>query len=243
VVLRRSSATEDAAPSPAPAPAAATGTPSRLTKLRKVGTKAPAAAAAPVVEPAPTAKAAAKVGGKGRPTPKRSSAQAANRRPLVPGDRKEAARAARAEAREKRLTARVGMLNGDERYLTPRDRGPVRRYVRDVVDGRFNIGENLILIALAILLLQLLVPLLLRSVPGAGPAVSLGGAALLYSTLLLIIGDSLLLRRRIRRGVAERFGPEAATERGLAFYGIMRSLQLRRGRTPGVAVARGQSPR
>lgn len=184
-----------------------------------------------------------KVGGKNRPTPKRSSAQAANRRPLVPGDRKEAARAAREASREQRARARAGMMAGDERFLPVRDRGPVRRFVRDTVDARHNIGENLIIIALVILLLQFLVPLLLRSSPGASQVALLGGTALLYSTLLLIIGDSFLLRRRIRTRVAERFGEEAAREKGLALYGITRALQLRRGRVPAPGVARGQPPR
>ena len=184
-----------------------------------------------------------KVGGKNRPTPKRSSAEAARRRPLVPGDRKEAARAGRLAAREQRARARTGMMAGDERFLPARDQGPVRRFVRDTVDARHNIGENLIIIALVILLLQFLVPVFLRSSPGASQVALLGGTALLYSTLLLIIGDSLLLRRRIRRRVAERFGDEAAGERGLAFYGITRALQLRRGRVPAPGVARGQLPR
>jgi len=195
------------------------------------------AAAAPAVE------RAEKVGGKNRPTPSRSSAQAARRRPLVPVDRKLAARTAREAARAQRATARAGMVAGDERYLPPRDRGPVRRFVRDVVDARHNIGENLLVIALAILLLQLFVPLLVRANPASTAAITFGAGALLYSTLLLIIGDSLLLRRRIKRGVAERFGPEAAAEKGLVFYGVMRALQLRRGRVPKVAVARGQAPR
>jgi hypothetical protein len=31
------------------------------------------------------------------------------------------------------------MLAGDEKYLLPRDRGPVKAYVRDVVDARRNL--------------------------------------------------------------------------------------------------------
>ena len=30
-------------------------------------------------------------------------------------------------------------MAGDEAYLLPRDQGPVRRYVRDVVDSRRNV--------------------------------------------------------------------------------------------------------
>ena len=32
---------------------------------------------------------------------------------------------------------REALANGDERYLPARDKGPVRRFVRDYVDSRF----------------------------------------------------------------------------------------------------------
>ena len=40
--------------------------------------------------------------------------------------------------------ARIGLANGDEKYLPARDRGPQKRYVRDYVDARFSIGEMLL---------------------------------------------------------------------------------------------------
>jgi hypothetical protein len=183
----------------------------------------------------PTTPVADKVGGKNRPTPKRSSAEAANRRPLVPGDRKEAARAERTAARELRLKARQGMAAGDERFLPARDQGPVRRYVRDVVDARRNLGENAILILFGVLILQLAL--------SAFPATAVYGTALLWAVVLVVVVDSLVLRRKLKRGVRERFGDEAAGQRGLVFYGVMRALQLRRTRIPGPGVQRGDAPR
>ena len=39
---------------------------------------------------------------------------------------------------------REGMRTGDERYLPARDKGPVRRYVRDFVDARLCMAELLL---------------------------------------------------------------------------------------------------
>ena len=80
---------------------------------------------------------------KGQPTPSRKEQEQARIRPLV-GDRsKEAKQAERNRIREERTKAREGMMAGDERYLTLRDRGPQRKYVRDLVDARFTGGNGL----------------------------------------------------------------------------------------------------
>ena len=96
---------------------------------------------------------AARLAGKGAPTPTRKQQEAANRRPLVPGDRKEAAKAARAKAADARERARIGMANGEEKYLPMRDRGEQKRYVRDYVDARFSIGEFMIPVMFLVIIL------------------------------------------------------------------------------------------
>ncbi len=191
---------------------------------------------------APTAPAPRPVG-KGRPTPSRASAQAARRRPLVPGNRKEAAKGERQRGREARAKARAGALAGDDRFLSTRDRGPVRRLVRDVVDARYNIGENLLIIAFVVLIGNLVGTALAAGDPRAQATVGVAANAVLFSLVIIIVVDGVLLRRRVRSAVTERFGAGAAQEKGLTFYAVMRALQLRRGRTPGVAVARGEAPR
>lgn len=210
--------------------------------LRRTGRTTPDPARA---APAETTKVAlTKVGGKGRPTPSRASAEAARRRPLVPGDRREAAKGERDRVRGERARIRAGAASGDERYLTTRDRGPVRRLARDVVDARRNVGENVLIIAVVAFFAQLLGSSLLASNRPLGTTVLLGSQALLFALVLLVVVDGFLLRRKVRRAVAERHGADAlATERGLGFYTITRSLQLRRSRVPGPGVARGQSPR
>ena len=194
--------------------------------------------------PTPVQAPPTKVGGKGRATPSRAAAEAARRRPLVLGDRREAARSERDRVRGERARARVGAAAGEERYLGARDRGPVRRLVRDVVDARHNIGENVLLVAVLAFVGQLVGSSLARGNPGLGGAVALAATALLYSLVVLIVVDSVVLRRKVRRAVAQRFGAQALDgERGLGFYAITRSLQLRRSRVPGPGVARGAAPR
>src|SRR5215218_8369434 len=81
--------------------------------------------------------------GKGRPTPRRSEAQ--GRRPgpppPPPTTRKEAYKRMREQQAVRRSETRQGMARGDDNYLPARDRGPVRRTVRDVVDSRRNVGS------------------------------------------------------------------------------------------------------
>ena len=42
------------------------------------------------------------------------------------------------------------MRTGDERYLPPRDKGPVKRFIRDFVDSRFSFIELMIPLLLVI---------------------------------------------------------------------------------------------
>ena len=83
-------------------------------------------------------------GAKNRPTPKRKDQEAARKRPLVQNDRKAAKAADRAARRAEGQKVRQAMVTGDDRHLPPRDKGPVRRYARDVVDARWSLGELLL---------------------------------------------------------------------------------------------------
>lgn len=169
--------------------------------------------------------------GKGRPTPTRKEREAANKRPLVPGDRKLAAKEARAKMTEAREKARVGYAAGDERYLPARDRGPQKKFIRDYVDARFNVGEFLIPIMFAVILLTL--------IPSA--EVQVYAMLVIWAFFLLALIDVFLLGRRIRKRLAEKFG-ESKVERGVRWYAAMRSLQLRVLRLPKPQVKRRQFP-
>ncbi len=164
----------------------------------------------------------AKEGGKGRPTPKRREAEKGRRRAAAsaPKTRKEAYRSMRERQREERTHQMAALKAGDERNLPPRDRGPVRRYVRDIVDARRTVAEFFLPFALLILALTFTSNTQLRTF----------GSALWLTLVALIIVDSLVLVRRLRRGIRRNF-PDQPT-RGVVPYALMRSMQIRRFRLP-----------
>jgi len=164
---------------------------------------------------------AAKPTGKGRPTPKRSEAERSRRaRVNPPKNRKEWARQQREESRRRRQEARAGLARGDERYLPARDRGPVRGYLRDLVDARRNAGEFMLPGLFAVLVLSL-IPI---------PAAQLVSYWIWIALILLVVTDSVVLVRRAKRRLRERF-PSTST-RGVTAYVVMRSMQIRRFRLP-----------
>lgn len=166
-------------------------------------------------------------GAKNRPTPKRRDQEAARRRPLVETDRKKARQADREARRESSRKMREAMVTGDDKHLPPRDKGPVRRYIRDTVDVRRNLGELLLPLMLAVLVLSLF----------AGTwatYVFLG----VYLLILVAVLDSYLLWRRTKPKVLAKFG-EDTNLRGLGMYQAMRGFQMRRTRMPRPQVERG----
>ncbi len=184
---------------------------------------------------APASAYVERAGAKNRPTPKRRDQQAARKRPLVPADRKAAAAEGRQRARLERARQRQAMLSGDEAHLPARDSGPVRRFLRDGVDSRINMGEFLLPVMVVVLLLSFAGSHLKSS------SLLLDLFALVYLLILVALVDAALLARRLRRKAAARFG-EAAIPRGAAMYTVMRAFQLRRTRLPRPMVKRGQRP-
>jgi hypothetical protein len=175
--------------------------------------------------------APAKEGGKGRPTPKRREARST--RKLVetpPANRKDAMRRMRERQREERAEARQGMMRGDERYLLPRDRGPVRALVRDIVDARRNVGTWFLAGAFVVLIGG--------SIPNQ--AVRSGANIIWLLLVLALLVDGFVLARGIRRAVGARF-PDEKKFGALYLYGVLRSTVFRRMRTPRPRVDVGQS--
>jgi hypothetical protein len=190
-------------------------------KLRLPGRRDRAEAAS---APADDAVQLVKSGGKGRPTPKRHEAQ--GRRPgpppPPPTTRKEAYKRMREQQAAGRGAARAGVARGDDSYLPARDRGPVRKLVRDVVDARRNAGSFFLVVA-ALVLVGYFIP---------SPAVQSYTVFLWFLFFLVIIADSFVLGRRIKRKVLERFPDDDHRMRGLVWYGVSRSTMVRRWRFP-----------
>lgn len=168
-------------------------------------------------------------GAKNRPTPKRRQQEAANRRPLIVTDRKAARGQDKTARREAMAKQRAGMLAGDERYLSIRDKGPRRRFIRDSVDARWNVGEFMLPVMLLVLLLSFI------KESWALMAVFV----LVYGLILVAVIDAVLMWLRTKKRVIEKFGE---TGKGDAWYAVMRAFQMRRTRMPKPAVARGERP-
>nr|WP_230323024.1 DUF3043 domain-containing protein [Cellulomonas hominis] len=171
---------------------------------------------------------------KGRPTPKRKAAEAANRRPLVPQDRKAAAKDARAAQRAERDKQYAAMQTGDERYMPAKDKGPVRRYIRQYVDARWSLGELFLPVAIVMLLLNML----LTSV---SPELAFLGLIVLYLFIIGMVVDVVIMWRKLRKKLAAKFG-DAAQQRGLMMYAVTRVFQIRRARLPKPQVKHGDYP-
>jgi len=168
-------------------------------------------------------------GAKNRPTPSRREQESANKRPLVPKDRKVAAGQSRDASRAARARQRAALLSGDESALPARDKGPVKRFIRDTVDARFNIGEFMLPIMFLVLALTF-APILLKSSPNAATLAQVLVVYLVYGLVLAGALDAFLMWRRIKAKVVAKFGE--APPRGSAMYAVMRAFQMRRSRLP-----------
>lgn len=181
-----------------------------------------------------------RVGGKGRPTPKRREAETKRRGPAPPPPRtqREASKLARANRPDKSirraeaLERREGMAAGDEKFLMPRDRGPVKAYVRDLVDSRPHLMGLFMPLAIVVVL-SLLIP-----IPQVQSYLSL--FSLIALTTMIIEG--IFLGASITKKARAKFPDEKIGGLGTGWYAFTRASQLRRLRIPKPRVERGANP-
>jgi hypothetical protein len=169
--------------------------------------------------------------GKGRATPTRKEREAANLRPLVSSDRKAAGKESRASMATARDRARIGMANGEEKYLPAKDKGPQRRYVRDYLDARFSVGE---------LMIPFLVLVIALTFINSPIFVAIGTYAL-WAFLIIVVLDIVILGFTLNRKLGAKFGADKV-QRGYRWYAATRAIQLRPMRLPKPQVKRGQYP-
>ncbi len=158
---------------------------------------------------------------KGKATPKRTEAQRRRAEP-PPSNRRDAVKRAREKARAERSEAYEGMKAGDERYMLPRDKGPERALTRDIVDSRRTVGPYFFAGAFVLLFLF--------QVPDARVQLAANGIWLLLA--LAVIVDSVLISRKVKQMVKERFPKTTQSMRSLYFYAIMRAISFRKLRMP-----------
>jgi hypothetical protein len=153
--------------------------------------------------------------GKGKATPKRSDGRRRPAKPMSKAEMREKSKSDRAEAM-------AGMRAGDERYLMPRDKGPERALVRDVVDSRRTVGTWFFGTAFVVLLAS-----------GTGnPGFTLYGQLLWFIIGLATIADTIIICRKITKLVRERYPKSQMKLRTLYFYAFMRGITFRRLRMP-----------
>jgi hypothetical protein len=222
----------------------------KLANMSLLGRKkgADGATSAAEAEPVVTDDAASRktTAPKGRPTPKRDAAK--RRGPIAPAPMtaaearrrrkelgrskltREERRAEKADRRAQMNDRRERMMAGDEAYLLPRDRGPLRRYVRDIVDARRNVLGLFMPAALALIFVMLAVPQVQFYISPA---------------MLVLVGimaiDGVFLARKVGKMVDVKFPGNSESRWKLGFYAASRASQLRRMRAPRPRVNRGDN--
>lgn len=202
------------------------------------------------VDAAAVARASRRTDPKGRPTPKRDEARrsAKKKGPVAPAPmtaaeararRKQLAgpKLSRDERKAERLASRARMtdrrermLAGDEAYLLPRDQGPIRRYVRDVVDARRNLLGLFMPATLSLLFVMFALPQLQLYI----------SPAMLVITAVMGV-DSVILGRKVSRLVDAKFPSNTESRWKLGLYAAGRASQMRRMRAPRPQVKRGSN--
>jgi hypothetical protein len=180
--------------------------------------------------------------GKGRPTPKRREAEQRRRGPVAPPPRttREAIKRARgnkeerkelaAKRRELRVKQRERMMAGDEKYLMPRDRGPVKAYIRDYVDSRRNLLGLFMPLAILIFV-ALLVP---------NQRVQALTTLLCLLMLVAMVLEGVLSGSRITKKVRQKFPKEPIRGLSVGWYAFIRASQIRKLRVPKPRVSPGE---
>ncbi|QNG18488.1 DUF3043 domain-containing protein [Rhodococcus triatomae] len=183
--------------------------------------------------------------GKGRPTPKRRDAENRRRGPVAPAPmtakearaRRKATRGSKDErkaaAAERRATAadrRARMLAGEDKYLLPRDKGPVRAYVRDFVDARRNLVGLFMPLAIVLIMAMFVSPELQAFV-------TLG---MLVMMVLMVI-EGIYIGRVVNSRVRDRFPDTLDGGFKLGWYAFVRASQIRKLRAPKPRVGPGDA--
>ena len=174
----------------------------------------------PAPEPTTTVESAP-TGKKDRPTPTRKEAEAARRQRMSTTlSKKESRAAAGRQSRSDRMRA-----------ISAREATPEKILMRDYIDARFNIGE---------FLLPSVVVILTVTVLGSyWPRVTLIATLAMYLFILAVFVDGYLMWRGFKRVLAARL--PKTSPKGLMLYGMTRSTQIRRFRSPAPRIKRGEA--
>jgi hypothetical protein len=127
-----------------------------------------------------------------------------------------------AKRREIRTKQRERMMAGDEKYLMHRDRGPVKAYIRDLVDSRRNL-LGLFMPLAALIFVALLVP---------DPRVQSLTTLACLLMLVAMVFEGVLSGMRITKLVRAKFPKEPIRGLSVGWYAFIRASQIRKLRVP-----------
>jgi hypothetical protein len=166
------------------------------------------------LESAPTGK-------KDRPTPTRKEAEAARRQRMSRTLSKKQSRAAASrQSRSQRMRA-----------ISAREAAPEKVLMRDYIDARLSLGEFLLPSVVVILAVTLL--------GSYWPSVTLIATLAMYLFIIGVFVDGYLMWRGFKKVLAKRL--PKASPKGLLLYGMTRSTQIRRFRSPAPRIKRGET--
>lgn len=166
------------------------------------------------LESAPTGK-------KDRPTPTRKEAEAARRQRMnTTLSKKQSRAAASRQSRSERM-----------KTISAREAVPEKVLMRDYIDARFNLGEFLLPSVVVILAVTLL--------GSYWPVVTLIATLAMYLFIIAVFVDGYLMWRGFKKVLAKRL--PKASPKGLLMYGMTRSTQIRRFRSPAPRIKRGET--
>jgi hypothetical protein len=160
-------------------------------------------------------------GKKDRPTPTRKEAEAARRQRMnTTLSKKQSRAAASRQSRSERM-----------KTISAREAVPEKVLMRDYIDARFNLGEFLLPSVVVILAVTLL--------GSYWPVVTLIATMAMYLFIIGVFVDGYLMWRGFKKVLAKRL--PKASPKGLLMYGMTRSTQIRRFRSPAPRIKRGET--
>ena len=175
----------------------------------------------PATPEPPTTLESAPSGKKDRPTPTRKEAEAARRERMnTTLSKKQSRAAASRQSRSERM-----------KTISAREAVPEKVLMRDYIDARFNLGEFLLPSVVVILAVTLL--------GSYWPVVTLIATMAMYLFIIGVFVDGYLMWRGFKKVLAKRL--PKASPKGLLMYGMTRSTQIRRFRSPPPRIKRGET--
>ena len=174
--------------------------------------------------------------GKGRPTPSRRASER-RRGPAAPPPKtqREAMRRAKEQRgskddrRKAAADRRARMAAGDDKVLPGRDRGPVKAFIRDVVDSRRNL-MGLFMPLAVLIFITVIVPV---------PAIQNLGSLICLAMLAAMGVEGFLLGRQVVARVRAKFPNQEVKGFSVGWYAFTRATQIRKLRKPAPRVTAG----